>query len=1191
MKLNLKITVLTAVILLSLSVAVFAMPDLQTLDGPHFITDDTFSMIMTYENSPIISGWDTDVSGGTIVSSQAEEWFRIKDTSTVAPVVMSKKLTETKDCSVTLETSVKMASSSSQSYLKLCGGENTEEFLRIYLENGKFNLKTKTGFDSAGEYVLNRFYGVKFEIDLAAKKYTAYIDGIYVGNFDFICDVNSLNFVEIGTGIKQTAELYMNGLKIHTGYALNEQFFAATDGRIAEDWNIHSKSGSSASRVKNANAAAWPDYYCAELVDNSAVDFASIDRTFDKLTTRAGLEFKFCVEEDNQNFEINWTNENKNAFSFVSKGNALYLNGAKIYDYIKNVWYIISVDADFGSQTADIYINNRIIASNVKFSAQSADGFEAKTGITRHARLYLDDIWAYEVNEPETYVPEPIASPSDDFLIGMQTCDMWRDGQHLGWDYAITQPERIPYLGTYDDGSREAADWDTKWMLENGIDYRLTCWFTPRNYSGGPIKMGSNAYGLLEGVMRSEYSDRMKYAILWENAGNSKTTVEHFKKYIVPYWIEYFIKDPRYLVVDNKPVVYLYLADYFFKNQCASDEETAREAIEYLRNECKKLGFDGCTVIASRSSYSEEYAAKIGCDGIYNYSFAISEAARGAKEANLEKAKTDNPDIFVQPSISMGREESAWLRNPGKYSTVEDFEAALSYVHNDFYKDYNNYTLSEKSVIIATWNEYCEGHYTAPCNLAGFGYLDAVRKVFTDVKEYIPQLPTEEEKDKFSILFPKNREPGMRGKTISVRVPDKVKKAWQGDALSSWTLGKQIDGFSSGGGKIKGIANGMDPSVVSEDNLGINIDNVTYIRLKIKQDVTKKELSIYFIRDDDTKWNEAKGVTLTPENAADGYYEALIPVWSRESWKGTLKQLRIDPLNTTGAFEIESIELLEGDPMDILRIALDGELCPLVKSVASAGATTQAIPIMLDDKFYMPLSCFERYFGLKMVYAQAQQSLCAATKTALLKIDVNSGNATLNEKAIGKIPVKLYEGQYVAPLRETLEALGYSVSWDDESKITYVESPKETEIEENKEPEGTWNFNVDDDLCGWTPARTISSISVMNGIMSLTSNSTDPQINIKGLKLDSAKYTVLKLRLKNMTRSTLAELFFVTDKDATMNAAKSIKIPIEANSSDFVEYEADITNELWKDTVTQLRFDPMTAVGDMQIDYIILANE
>ena len=100
------------------------------------------------------------------------------------------------------------------------------------------------------------------------------------------------------------------------------------------------------------------------------------------------------------------------------------------------------------------------------------------------------------------------------------------------------------------------------------------------------------------------------------------------------------------------------------------------------------------------------------------------------------------------------------------------------------------------------------------------------------------------------------------------------------------------------------------------------------------------------------------------------------------------------------------------------------------------------------------------------IYAQAQHSLCAATKTSLLKIDVNSGNATLNEKAIGKIPVKLYEGQYVAPLRETLEALGYSVSWDDESKITYVEGPKETEIEENKEPEGTWNFNADDDLCG-----------------------------------------------------------------------------------------------------------------------------
>ena len=108
MKQSIKITVLAAIIIFGLSVAAIAMPDLQTLDGPHFITDDTFSMIMTYENSPIISGWDTDVSGGTIASAQSEEWFRIRDTSTVAPVVMSKKLKETKDCSVTLETSVKM---------------------------------------------------------------------------------------------------------------------------------------------------------------------------------------------------------------------------------------------------------------------------------------------------------------------------------------------------------------------------------------------------------------------------------------------------------------------------------------------------------------------------------------------------------------------------------------------------------------------------------------------------------------------------------------------------------------------------------------------------------------------------------------------------------------------------------------------------------------------------------------------------------------------------------------------------------------------------------------------------------------------------------------------------------------------------------------------------------------------------
>ena len=91
--------------------------------------------------------------------------------------------------------------------------------------------------------------------------------------------------------------------------------------------------------------------------------------------------------------------------------------------------------------------------------------------------------------------------------------------------------------------------------------------------------------------------------------------------------------------------------------------------------------------------------------------------------------------------------------------------------------------------------------------------------------------------------------------------------------------------------------------------------------------------------------------------------------------------------------------------------------------------------------------------------------------------------------------------------------------------------------------------------------------------------------------MDASKNKVLRIRMKNNTSSKLAELFFTTSTDAALNAAKSIKITIEPNNDDFVEYEVEIENELWKGNITQIRFDPITAVGDLEIDYIRFSQE
>ena len=65
----------------------------------------------------------------------------------------------------------------------------------------------------------------------------------------------------------------------------------------------------------------------------------------------------------------------------------------------------------------------------------------------------------------------------------------------------------------------------------------------------------------------------------------------------------------------------------------------------------------------------------------------------------------------------------------------EDFEILLrkgkAFVENNFTKE----ELGSKMIILDNWNEWSEGHYIVPYREYGFGYLDAVRRVFSNAPE------------------------------------------------------------------------------------------------------------------------------------------------------------------------------------------------------------------------------------------------------------------------------------------------------------------------------------------------------------------------------------------------------------------------------------------------------------------------
>ena len=84
--------------------------------------------------------------------------------------------------------------------------------------------------------------------------------------------------------------------------------------------------------------------------------------------------------------------------------------------------------------------------------------------------------------------------------------------------------------------------------------------------------------------------------------------------------------------------------------------------------------------------------------------------------------------ITYFPHVSIGWDNNPRFRDfrPGvvKNNTPEEFEKALLKAKE--YADKKNVSL----ITINSWNEWTETSYLEPDNVYGYGYLDAVKKVF-----------------------------------------------------------------------------------------------------------------------------------------------------------------------------------------------------------------------------------------------------------------------------------------------------------------------------------------------------------------------------------------------------------------------------------------------------------------------------
>ena len=365
-------------------------------------------------------------------------------------------------------------------------------------------------------------------------------------------------------------------------------------------------------------------------------------------------------------------------------------------------------------------------------------------------------IWpAYTGDEPRTLMfwPEGIGE--------------WQSVKNAEANSAQYKPEwyetwkdRKPLWGYVNEADPDVMQMQIECAAKHGVNVFIYDWYW---YDDRPFLENC----LNDGYLKAPNNDKVKFYLMWANHNvphvwditlsdritneeiwNGAVTPDIFYR-LVDRWIEKYFKQPSYYKIDGKPVFMVYTLDNLVKT--FGTVEKTREGIDYFRSKVKEAGFPDLHLqLVSWSATARNHSgvdgfhgddfklyAEIGFDSASNYQWHsfqdpgdYAEMVKGAKAEYDKMDKLDGVCYF--PHVSVG-----WDNNPRfrKYredvatgNTPELFEQALRQA-----KEYvDSHDLPAPLVTVNSWNEWTETSYLIPDKLNGYGYLEAIKRVFVD---------------------------------------------------------------------------------------------------------------------------------------------------------------------------------------------------------------------------------------------------------------------------------------------------------------------------------------------------------------------------------------------------------------------------------------------------------------------------
>jgi hypothetical protein len=490
--------------------------------------------------------------------------------------------------------------------------------------------------------------------------------------------------------------------------------------------------------------------------------------------------------------------------------------------------------------------------------------------------------------------PRPVRGKLD---VGVYYFPGWRTpGQ---WAPITRFPERRPILGWYREGDPSVADWHIKWAVEHGITFFAYDWY----WSAGARQLD---HALHQGYFNARYRGSLKFCLLWANHNPDGTSSHEDFMNVVRYWIEHYFRRPEHYTIDGKPVMIIFTPHRF---RADMGSQAVRRAFDAMRQECVQAGLKGLYIIAC-AGYDVAETVRLkeeGYDAVTAYNWpglGMSGSERTAPYADLLEPHrrlwqryADEGVLPIMTPVSGGWDSRPWHgdtamvrsgRTPALFR--RHLQDARAFVEANPGK-------ALPVVLIEAWNELGEGSYIEPHREFGFGYLDAIRDVFTDA----PRAHTDLTPQDVGHLVPQ------------VDVYAAMGGVWDlSKDPMGWDSGMNLTDFAIRDGALRCVTTGTDPAFFGPP-MQLPAADRTVLRLRMRLTASDGRPA------DDTAqvfWTTRGGSTSEAASVRfpvriDGqWHDYRVSLAANVRWRGIITGLRLDPCNRGGVIvELAKVEV------------------------------------------------------------------------------------------------------------------------------------------------------------------------------------------------------------------------------------------------------------------------------------------